>query len=339
MWSSLRKIFHRTDQLFVDFGASQTSVVWDDQAIQEPSVIGLDFQGQPVAFGKEVWSLWQSGQSNIVPENVLKESGLGQLNSLQAFTGFLRQKFNIPHARSVFVSAPMDLTEVEIRGFNYLFSQWGDQVHLIPQLWLEAIGLGWHPLEPHGTLVIHAGAGYVEVAALSLFETIGYNQRQGGFFHWVQAWQEYLRQKYDFVCDFFGAESYLRQAARLDPITQNLTITLKGYKLPRHVQCQIELSIHEIRSFLIPLAETIVLKTQEVFSKLPPEIVTDILNDNAFLAGGMARIPGLKEFLSSRLNIPLKALDEPEKTTMIGWNKLSKNPDWLDLVRGKIYVD
>ncbi|NMB09435.1 MAG: rod shape-determining protein, partial [Tissierellia bacterium] len=57
----------------------------------------------------------------------------------------------------------------------------------------------------------------------------------------------------------------------------------------------------------------------------PPEISGDIARDGIYLLGGLSRLGGLSEYISSQLNIPVIKVEHPQNITGIGTGKACKH--------------
>ena len=57
---------------------------------------------------------------------------------------------------------------------------------------------------------------------------------------------------------------------------------------------------------------------QQVMSRIPPELTTDVIDKGILLSGGLARLDGLDNYLVKRLGVPAAAVEDPDRVVIKG---------------------
>ncbi|HPD02586.1 MAG TPA: rod shape-determining protein [Eubacteriales bacterium] len=83
-----------------------------------------------------------------------------------------------------------------------------------------------------------------------------------------------------------------------------------------------QISSKNLKAAIAPLAEYLVEVIESVLAATPPELAAEIGRRGLYLSGGTAALPGLKEFLSARLSMPVTPLADIENAVAIGGGRL-----------------
>lgn len=99
------------------------------------------------------------------------------------------------------------------------------------------------------------------------------------------------------------------------------TITIKGRAVLKNTKSEVKLTASELK----PLAEEVIDKIAEVVEAIslmiPNSFASCILQNGFYLCGGGSKLPGLKDYLSNKLHIDIKIIDEPEFVVAKGGSK------------------
>lgn len=78
-----------------------------------------------------------------------------------------------------------------------------------------------------------------------------------------------------------------------------------------------------VKEFIMKIVEV----ANMVFSKLPNECIVELERSGVYLTGGGAKLFGLSDFLTERLNLHVHTVLDPELSTVIGAGKLTENKE------------
>ncbi len=83
-----------------------------------------------------------------------------------------------------------------------------------------------------------------------------------------------------------------------------------------------EISANEVRVAIINVYNKIVSLIKEMLTSLPQEIAKDVYNTGVMFVGGASGIPGLYEYVSKKLDLPIIVPETPEDAVILGAGKL-----------------
>ena len=92
----------------------------------------------------------------------------------------------------------------------------------------------------------------------------------------------------------------------------------------------VELSSTELLEGIQPTLRQIASVLKHTLRSLSPELCADILESGLMVSGGSAQMPGIDDFLSAELSIPVFIADRPHLTSILGAGELLSNADLLD---------
>jgi rod shape-determining protein MreB len=85
---------------------------------------------------------------------------------------------------------------------------------------------------------------------------------------------------------------------------------------------QVTITSEDIRPILINFMQTILVAIETSINISPPEVSSDIAKNGMFLSGGLSSICGIQKYLSKKLNIPVKVVQDNENAVILSAGKL-----------------
>jgi rod shape-determining protein MreB len=133
-------------------------------------------------------------------------------------------------------------------------------------------------------------------------------------FEWQELDQDiitYIRNKYNLLIGERMAEQVKMTIGSAYPLPTEKTMRVRGRNLVTGLPEELEISSVEIREGLSSSLQVIVDTIKDALDEVPPEIISDLIENGICLAGGGALILGLKERLSDELNLRVWVAEDP----------------------------
>ena len=105
----------------------------------------------------------------------------------------------------------------------------------------------------------------------------------------------------------------------------NKTIKVSGQDLRKRVPKEVKIN----NDFIEPIIELVIGKyihlLNQIMSKIPPELTTDVIDKGLLISGSYSRLNGLEEYLIKELKIPVASVDESDVTVIKGISLVLEN--------------
>ncbi|NLC11049.1 MAG: rod shape-determining protein [Firmicutes bacterium] len=227
----------------------------------------------------------------------------------------------------VAVNIPYGSSQVEKQAVKEAVRSTGSkEIHLVesPLAAMMGIELPYNPLQ--GSMIVDLGGGTTEIAVIALGGIVlGSSLKKGGE-ELDQSLQSYFRKKYLLNIGQRVAEKIkLNSAYLLHPPERKIKVA--GIFLESRLPGHLEIKISELQEVWQSHFNDLALEIQKVFERTPPELVSDIVKQGIFLAGGGALMRSLGEYLQQRTSLPVKIPEHPADCTVKGLAKVLMSKD------------
>lgn len=88
----------------------------------------------------------------------------------------------------------------------------------------------------------------------------------------------------------------------------------------------------DLKKAIEPFYSEIVRAIDTTINSLPPEIVSDIINNKILIVGGCAKMQGLENYLKKNLNYPCEISEDVDNVTILGAGKLLSDNQLLESI-------
>lgn len=88
----------------------------------------------------------------------------------------------------------------------------------------------------------------------------------------------------------------------------------------------------DLKKAIEPFYSEIVRAIDTTINSLPPEIVSDIINNKILIVGGCAKLQGLEAYLKKNLNYPFEISEDVDNVTILGAGKLLSDHQLLESI-------
>jgi rod shape-determining protein MreB len=304
----------------IDLGTANTLVHVRGKGIviNEPSWVVIDKRTrQPLAIGTQAREMVGRTPANVMAIRPLRDGVISEFEITQALLGYFigkaHQQSIVPMPRPrVVVGIPSGATEVEKRAvFDAAMAAGARETYLIEEPRAAALGAGLPVSDVVGSMIIDIGGGTTEVAVISMRGVVVSRSLRVAGDELDQDVIQYIRNKYNLLIGERMAEQVKWAIGSAFPLPTEKTMTVRGRNLVTGLPEAIEISSVEVREALSGSVQVIVDTIKDALDEVPPEIVSDLLENGVCLAGGGSLLQGLKERLSDELNLRVWVAEDP----------------------------
>ncbi len=313
----------------LDLGSSNTYIYQSGMGIvlEEPSVVALGEKGKVKALGNEAKKLYGLAVENTnvfcpVFEGVVENEVACQkmLNGFFKKIGYKGQ----PIVASVPCGIENEKLGLYSRVLNFLGAR---DVSFVESPMLTALGMGILT-DSAPRFVINIGGGTANISAVSSGGIIaGVNINFGGQ-NIDSMLVNRVEERFNLKIGMLTAEKLKNQLASMFE-GDTLSHVVNGRDLltgrPRPVSVDASSIFPTLEAFF----DIIVNVAVKLMAKLPPEVLAEINRSGVYVSGGVAKIAGLGEYLSNRLQIRTIIDANPEYSNVLGAGQLIGNRELL----------
>lgn len=312
----------RSRQIALDFGSGRSLMASPQGEIllDEPTVIALE-QGAVLATGTEAKSYLGKAPERI---RVVRPVEAGVIQDFEAARLLLRRYLDkvLPDDGgriSASVIVAQGVTALERRTFADCCKAAGiGHCDIIGAPLAAAAGAGLDIRQPKGLLLLGIGHGLAEASVLCLADVVQSESSRYGAQSFHEAVAQHLAGRFQIGIGENMAEQAaigLAWATRPEAVRG---MTLTGKYTSNGTPCALDLTDADLEHALdIPLAELEAL-VRRVMERAPAELVADIAETGLSLYGGGAQLAGLDRYLSQRLGLRTRVVQEPRLAAVRG---------------------
>ena len=326
-------------ELGVSLGSDAFTVVSAGKSHRAPAKVAVKLaKGKPVLFGAEAEAIEGREPEGV---KVVRPLLAGAVSDRRLAAKLLASTISSCRSRlkgapRVAVAIPSGLSALESQTLVATVSSAGARsVHLIEQSMAAALGAGEDVLSAQGRLVVHAGAGVIDLAVISLAGTVMSRSIRIAGDAFNEAIRDHVRREHKLLIDERQAESIKRAIGSALPSNAVATVTVSGRDLVEGKPSQRELSSSEIDEVFAPLLAGLGQEVRAVVAAMPIALMGDLREQGALLTGGLAHLRGLDTFLSRETRLNFRCPSEPEQSVALGLKRLLREPALRQAVLGK----
>ena len=318
----------------VDLGTANTLVFVRGHGIvlSEPSVVAVNTKTDAiVAVGSEAKDMMGSrAPAHVIATRPLEGGVITDFKAaeemLSRFFRWARRVRRAPRylvrARAA-VCVPLGATPVALWAVKKAVESAGvRKVHAVEGSLAAAVGAGLSMDEPEGSMVVDVGGGTTEVAAISLGGVVsGASVRVAGD-DMDRAIAAYVQKEHRTILAPLSVEWLKTELGSALPLPEEITAEVRGHDLATRSPKSVVVTSEEIRGALSGSVTVIVGAVRDTLSRVPPELVSDLVDRGIVLAGGGALLQGLPEHLRRETGVPVRRAEEPLTCAVTGGGQL-----------------
>jgi rod shape-determining protein MreB len=334
MWSSLFRFF--SNDLAIDLGTATTMVYARGRNIvlHEPSIVAKNtLTGRVEAVGAEAKEMLGRTPGNIIAIRPMKDGVIADFEVTEQMLNYFIRKV---HSRTylvrprIVISVPSEITQVEKRAVKDSALRAGaSDVVLIEQAMAAAIGAGLPITEACGNMVVDIGGGTTDVAVLSLAGTVFSRSIRIAGNEMDEAIIGYIKKKYNLLIGERTSEQVKMEIGSAYPLSQPLTMEIKGRDLVEGIPKTITVTDEEIREALAETVAAIVETVRVALERTPPELSADIMDKGIVVCGGGSLLKNFDQRLREETGLPVCIAENPMACVALGSGRMLTDFDLL----------
>ena len=328
----------------VDLGTSTVKLYSqrNSHILTEKTMVAIRNRTQVIADGNDAFEMYEKTPPDISVDRPVINGSIADVDEVEILLRILlhRADPNLGKAPAICFSAPVNMPELEKRAYyaiGHTRALGNTRVYLVDRPVCDAIALGIPLSRTKGTMIVNMGARNTDLSILANDQVIISRSIPIGGQNLNEAIQSEIRRKNNLLIGKRTArrlkavlatfEGDLREARRVTGVH-----TLSG--LPRESIVSSALVSDAVEREVGELAEQI----RTFLERTPPQIGKCIMDEGVYLTGGTSRIPGIDQFLTSRLGCRVNLSPHYEMNTILGIRELITHRDlqkWAYSIRKK----
>lgn len=331
--------------LAIDLGTANTLVYVKGKgiAIREPSVVARHRKTKRIlAIGSEAKKMMGKTPTQIEAFRPLRDGVIADFDATEAMLHYYINQVHetpgswipkIPRPKVV-VGIPSGVTEVERRAVqDAALSAGARAAYLIEEPMAAAIGAKLPIAQARGNVIVDIGGGTTEVAVISLGGIVINRSLRIAGDELDEALMSFIRLKHSLLLGEASAEATKIAIGSAYPFKEEKHAVVRGRDLESGLPKTVKLTGSEIREALAPVLNVIIDAINETVEEIPPELVSDVLEQGITLAGGGALIWGIDKAIADTTKIPVWIAEDPLTCVVRGAAKVLDDEKLLAKVR------
>jgi rod shape-determining protein MreB len=318
-------LFRYSGHMGIDLGTATTLVHVRGRGIvlREPSVVAVDnYTNEIKGAGEDAKRMVGRTPAHITAIRPLRN---GVIADFEVTEAMIRHFIRKVHGHRIFIrprmviGVPSGITEVERRAVEDAAREAGAwETIIIDEPMAAAIGAGLPVGEAVGSMIVDIGGGTTEVAVISLGGICTERSMRVAGEAMDEAITVYIRREYSLYIGETSAEEIKIKIGSAFPLTEELSMEIRGKNLITGLPKSIRITSNEIREAIAEPVSALVELVKECLDSTPPELAADVMNRGIALAGGGAQLRGLDQLLSAETDIPVYVVDDPTTCVVLG---------------------
>ncbi len=300
----------------IDLGTTNVLVFVPGKGVvlNEPSVVAVSTEtNKVVAIGVEAKAMVGRTPDSIQAYRPMKDGVIADYRVTEAMLRYFIKKAlgrNL-FKPTVLISVPAGVSSTEKRAVIEAAVKAGAaDAYVVKEPILAAIGAGIPIQEPMGRMVADIGGGTIDVAVISLGGIVASTSVKVAGNKLDRAIIDHVKKQYNLSIGDKSAEDIKIQIGSAVPVTEELTMSVKGRDLLSGLPRTIELKTNEVVQALNRELRDMMNAVRKVLQDTPPELASDIIDNGIILTGGTSQLRHLPELVYRRTGVQAKLADD-----------------------------
>lgn len=304
-------------RLGIDLGTTNVLVFVPGKGVvlNEPSVVAVSTENNKVlAIGSEAKAMIGRTPDSITAYRPMKDGVIADYRVTEAMLRYFFRKalgkWNILRP-TVLISVPAGVTSTEKRAVIEAAAKAGAaDAFVVKEPILAAIGAGISIQEPLGRMIVDIGGGTIDVAVISLGGIVASTSVKCAGTKLDRAVIDYVKKQYNLAIGDKTAEEIKIQVGSAVPVSEELSMQVKGRDLVSGLPRTIELKTNEVVQAMNRELREMMGAIRKVLQETPPELASDIIDNGIMLTGGTSQLRNLPELVYRRTGVQAKLADD-----------------------------
>ena len=322
----------------IDLGTANTLIYSRGEGIvlNEPSIVALNSQNEPVATGHEARLMHEKTHKNIRTVRPLRDGVIADFEVAEQMIRGMIDKVKMKwysSTRQMVVCVPSGITEVERRAVRDSAEHAGaKEVHLVDEPMAAAIGIGLNVHEPIGNMIVDVGGGTTEIAVIALSGIVYAQSVRLGGDELNDDIINYFRRNHNLLIGERTAEKIKCEIGSAAPLDEELEMETKGRDLVNGVPRIRHVTSKDVREAISESVNTIVESITKSLEQTPPELSADILDRGIMLTGGGAKLKNLDKLIMETTDLPVHIAEDPLTAVVRGTGAILEDLEYYRTV-------
>lgn len=304
-------------KLGIDLGTTNVLVFVPGQGVvlNEPSVVAVSTEtNKVVAIGVEAKAMVGRTPDSIVAYRPMKDGVIADYRVTEAMLRYFMRKalgkYNL-FKPTVLISVPAGVTSTEKRAVIEAAAKAGArEAYVVKEPILAAIGAGIPIHEAMGRMVADIGGGTIDVAVISLGGIVASTSVKCAGNRMDRAIIDHVKKQYNLAIGDKTAEDIKIQIGSAVPVTEELSMSIKGRDLVSGLPRTVELKTNQVVQALSRELREMMGAVRKVLQETPPELASDIIDNGIILTGGSSQLRNLPELVLRRTGVQSRLADD-----------------------------
>ena len=304
-------------KLGIDLGTANTLVFVPGKGIvlNEPSVVAVSEQDNRIlAIGVEAKDMIGKTPDSIVAYRPMKDGVIADYRVTEAMLRYFINKalgrYNL-FKPDVMISVPAGVTSTEKRAvIEAAIKAGAKNAYVVKEPILAAIGAGIPIHESRGHMVVDIGGGTTDVAVISLGGIVACTSVKCAGTKIDQAIADYIKKTFNLAIGDKTAEDIKIKIGAAVPLTEELTLTIKGRDYIHGLPRSAEVSTNEIVRALDSELNQMIKAIKDVLQETPPELSSDIIDYGIIMTGGSSQLRNLPDLVFRKTGVKARLADD-----------------------------
>ena len=322
--------------LAIKFGSNEIIIYRKGYGIiaKEPAYLAVIEKNNKVkvkASGKEAEKLFYSKSKDITVYRPIENSEIiNKKMAIKLITEILQKtiKEKILYKISALVAVPCGLGSDELLSIKQVLHASGvDKVEFVQNA-VCVLANSVQNTDKH-MIVVDIGKYLTDISVLSSFDFYQGKMYYIGGEDMDKSITAFIQDNHELTVSDQTSEAIKNEIASLYERDMCKTQYVGINKVDRFTKQTI--TADEVRVAITSVYDSIVGLINNTIDELPKEIFAEINDMGIMVVGGGCCIAGLYEYLSSRINVPLKVVDNPSDCVILGAGKLLSQKEFLKI--------
>ncbi len=317
----------------IDLGTLNTRIGIDKKGIvlREPTFIGQNVKtSEFIFFGDEAKEIFGKAPGFISIIKPIQNGIISDFDSTVFLVKHFLQKSVLPFFLSSrffknnivgYTTSTASSTEVEQKAIEESLLKSGfSKVYLLDKSIVTAYGAKLPVFSNKPVFLIDMGGGIIEISVIVMGGIVAQKTIKQAGENMDKLIINYLHLKYGVIIGEQTAENL--KLTLLNLKDESLVHTIRGKSLENGLPKSIRVKVGDVKEALFNNLNLIIDSVKEILEATPPELIDEIIRSGIYLTGGLARIPGIDDFISKDLKIPVVIAENPDDATISGIMKI-----------------